>query len=135
VQGYICIDGNKMADQLDRQGSTYPLIGPKSAIGIPPNIVRGVIRYWTSSKFKGYWQSIFKERHLKGLLNKPSTKRAQEILNLSKNQLRIMTRLLTRQHNLKEHIFKLGLAYSPGCDRSKQEPQMTSHILCYCEPY
>jgi hypothetical protein len=38
------IDGNEIADQLARQGSSLPLIGPKPALGLSAKVARGVIR-------------------------------------------------------------------------------------------
>jgi hypothetical protein len=46
-------------------------------------------------------------------------KKAQELLNLSRNQLRILIGLLRGHCHLKRHIFKLGMAYSPRHDRFK----------------
>jgi len=54
---------------------------------------------------------------LRSLLNKPSVKKkAEELLSLSRNQLRIMTGLLTGQCHLKCHLFNLGLENNPKCD-------------------
>jgi ribonuclease HI len=44
VLGHMGIDGNKIADQLARQGSSHPLIGPESALGISAKVASGVIR-------------------------------------------------------------------------------------------
>jgi hypothetical protein len=44
------IDGNKLADQLARPGSSPPLIGPEPALGISAKVARGVIRDWMSRK-------------------------------------------------------------------------------------
>jgi hypothetical protein len=50
----------------------------------------------------------------------PSAKRGGELLNLSRNQLRIMMGLLTGQSYLKGHILKLGLVDIPECGTCKQ---------------
>jgi hypothetical protein len=89
------IDGNEIADQLARQGSSHPLIGPEPALGVSAKVVRVVIRDWTSRKHEEHWQSIRGQRHAKGFLKMPSARKAGELLNLSRNQLRIMTGLLT----------------------------------------
>jgi ribonuclease HI len=47
VPGHMGVDGNEIADQLSRQGFSYPLIGPQSVLGISANVV---IRDWTNSK-------------------------------------------------------------------------------------
>jgi hypothetical protein len=49
------------------------------------------IRGWTSRKLEEYWQSICGQRQARRSLKRPSDKRARELLNLSRNQLRIMT--------------------------------------------
>jgi hypothetical protein len=51
------IGGIEVADQLARQGSSYPVIGPDTALGISAKLARGVIRNWTSRKLKEHWLS------------------------------------------------------------------------------
>jgi len=50
----------------------------------------------------------------------PSAKRGGKLLNLSRNQLRIMMELLIGHSYLKGHVFKLGLVDSPVCGTCKQ---------------
>lgn len=52
VTRYMGIDGNEIADQSAKQGSSHSLIGPEPALGIPVKVARGVIRDWTSTKHK-----------------------------------------------------------------------------------
>jgi len=49
----------------------------------------------------------------KGSLKEPSPKRAGALINLRRNQLRIMTGLLTWHCHLQQYLFKLGLIDSP----------------------
>ena len=70
---------------------------------------------------------------LRDFLKKPSARKAGELLNLSRNQIRIMTGLLTGHCHLKGHLFKLGLVNSPEYNRCKQASEMASHVLCDCE--
>jgi hypothetical protein len=67
------------------------------------------------------------------LKKKPSVKKAEELPSLSRNQLRIMTGLLTGQCHLIWHSFNLGMENNPECDRYKQAPETASHVLCDCE--
>ena len=64
---------------------------------------------------------------------KKLNKKAGELLNLSRNQLRLMTGLLIEYCHLKGHLLKLVLVNSHECDGCKQASEMTSHILCHCE--
>jgi hypothetical protein len=126
------VDGNETADQLARQGSSHPLIGPGSAFGISAKVPREGIRDWTSSKHE-HWQSTCGQRETKGFLKRPSVKRAEEILNLSRDQLRILMGLLTGHCHLNRHLFTLWLVDNPGCGRCKQAFAMASHVLCDCK--
>jgi hypothetical protein len=50
VPGHVRTDGNEIADQLARQGSSLPLIGLKPALGLSAKVAREVIRDWMSKK-------------------------------------------------------------------------------------
>jgi hypothetical protein len=52
------------------------------------------------------------------------------LLNLSRNQLKIMTGLLTGHCNLKGHLSKLGHVNSSECDRCNQASETASHVPC-----
>jgi hypothetical protein len=133
VPGHTGIDGNEKADQLARQGSSHPFIGPEPALGISAKIAREVIRGWTNRKHTEYWQSIYGQRQARDFLKRPSARRAGELLSLNRNQLRILTGLFTGHCHLKGHLFKLGLVDSPECDRCKQASETASHFLGDCE--
>jgi hypothetical protein len=122
-----------VADQLARQGSSHPPMGPQPALGIFAKVAKEVIRDWMSRKHEEYWQSVRGQRQAKGFLKKPSAKKAGKLLNLSRNQLKILTGLLTGHCHLKGHLCNLGLVNSPECDRCKQASQVASHVLCDCE--
>jgi ribonuclease HI len=58
VPGHMGIDGNAMADQLPRQGSLHPLIGPELALGISTKVTREMIRGCMHRNNEEYWQSV-----------------------------------------------------------------------------
>jgi hypothetical protein len=53
------IDGNEIADQLARGGSSHPLIGPEPVLGISTKVARGVIWDWISRKCEEHCQSVW----------------------------------------------------------------------------
>jgi hypothetical protein len=120
-----------MAEQVVRRGSSCPLIGPEPALGLSARIAREMVMGWMNRKHADYWQSG--QKQAKGFLKIPSAKRAQELLSLSTNQMRVITGLLTGHCHLKGHLFKLRLVNSPKCDRCKWASEMASHMLCHCE--
>jgi ribonuclease HI len=76
VPGLLEINGNERANQLARQGSSHPLIGPEPALGISAKVARGVTRDWTSRKHEEQWQSIRGQRQAKGFLKKTLCKKS-----------------------------------------------------------
>jgi hypothetical protein len=60
-------------------------------------------------------------------------KKGGALLSLSRNQLRIMTRVPKGHWHLKGHLFKLGLVNSPEHGRHKQAFETASRILCEYE--
>jgi hypothetical protein len=54
-------------------------------------VARVVNGDWISRKHEEIWQSIHGQKQAKGFLKKQSARKAGELLNLSTNQLKIMT--------------------------------------------
>jgi hypothetical protein len=102
------IDWHEMADEVTSQGSSCPLLGPEPALGLPAKVDSRVIRGWKNKKHEKYGQSIYGQKQAKNVLKRPSAEKFGELLKLSRNQLQIMTRLLTGHCHLCVHPFKLG---------------------------
>jgi hypothetical protein len=73
----------------------YGFIGPEPALGISAKGARVVIRDWMNRRHEQHWHSILGHGQTKGCLKRPSSKKAEELINLSRNQLRIVTGFLT----------------------------------------
>jgi hypothetical protein len=63
---------------------------------------------WMNSKHEVYRQSLHGKRQAKDFLQTPSAKTVGELLNLSRNQLRIVMGLLSGSCHFKGHLLKLG---------------------------
>jgi ribonuclease HI len=55
VPGHMGIDGNEIADQLARQGSSHPVREPEPALGVSAKVAREVIRDQMSRKHEKHW--------------------------------------------------------------------------------
>lgn len=79
------------------------------------------------------WKNLQGLRQSKKLLGNYNQKRFKACISLNKNNLRILTGILTGHCKFKEHLRKLGLA-SEGLCRFCDEPSETpEHILESCE--
>jgi hypothetical protein len=63
-------DGNEIADELARQGTSHPLTGPEPGLDIYAKATKGVIMDWTSRKHEEHWQPTSRHRQAKGFLKK-----------------------------------------------------------------
>jgi hypothetical protein len=95
------IDGNEIADEFALQGSLHPIIGPEPVLGIAAEVAKG----GSGTGLVGNIRSIGRPYMVKGkrrvLFKIPSAKRAGELINLSRKQLRILTGLLIGHCHLK----------------------------------
>jgi hypothetical protein len=117
------------------QGSSHPLIGPKPALRILylQRLSGGSSGTGRVGNTRSIGSPYTDKGRLKAFFKKPSAKKAHELLNQSRNQLRIMTGLLTEYCHLKGHLFKLGLLNRPEYNGCKQASETASHVLCDCE--
>jgi hypothetical protein len=69
------IDGNEIADQLTRQGSSHALTGPERALGVSAKFARVVIRDWVSTKHEECWQYLCGQRWARAFLKKSLQKK------------------------------------------------------------
>ena len=74
------IDGNETADELAKQGSSHPLIRPKSELGISAKVAKGVIRDWTSRKHGSIGRPYMGKRKLRAFLKKNLCKKSWSIV-------------------------------------------------------
>jgi len=89
------ISGNEEADKLARQVSATPLLGPEPALGIPKCSVRGAIKSWTEVQQLRAWIDLPGLRHSKLFIGGPCKKRADDLLKLSRHQLKMVTAIYT----------------------------------------
>jgi hypothetical protein len=82
------------------------------------------------SQQKKPWESVTGLREAKGLTLGPSARRTKDLLKLNRGQLRWVVGLFTRHCHIKGHLFKLGLADDPTCERCLEEDESATHILC-----
>jgi hypothetical protein len=133
VPGHCDIPGNEEADRLARQASGLPLQGPKPALGIPRCSVREAIRAWTMKHLCTY-RKLTGHRHGKLFISGPCRKRADNLLRLSRRQLKMVVAILTGHAPVRKHLHTMGLFEGdPTCRFCRKETDTVQHIICCCE--
>jgi hypothetical protein len=128
VPGHEGIAGNETADLLARTGSEHPFTGPEPAccisIGVPKT-GQGLDEQ-KSCKTSGIhnWTQTGKGTYIMTLCQK--NKGSVEI---KQRQIKRDSKLFTGRCNLKGHLFKLGLADDPTCERCLEKDESATHVL------
>jgi hypothetical protein len=126
--------GNEEADKLARQASATPLTGSEPALGIPKCLARETIRTWTIDQHHRHWRDVPGHKHVKLFISGPCKKRAEDLLKLSRHQLRMVVAILTGHAPVRTHLRTLGLFEGDlVCRFCGQEAGTVQHIICHCE--
>jgi hypothetical protein len=78
-----------------RQAPATPLLGPESAFGIPKCVARDAIKNWTENQHYNAWRNLPGHRH-KLFIGQPCKKRADNLLKLSRRQLKTVVVIRNR---------------------------------------
>jgi ribonuclease HI len=134
VPGHFGILGNEEDDRLARRASGLPLQGPEPALGIPRCSVRETIRAWTMKQHLCSWRYLTGHRYGKLFISGPCRKRADDLLKLSRHQLKIVVAILNGHAPVRKHLLTMSLFEGdPTCRFCRKEVETVQHIICCCE--
>ena len=80
---------------LARPASATPLLGPQPALGIRKCSVREAIKNWTEVQHLRVWTDLPGLRHGKLFIDRRCKKRADDLLKLSRHQIKMATAIYT----------------------------------------
>jgi hypothetical protein len=134
VPGHRGIPGNEEADKVARQASAMLLLGPEPARGIPRCSAREAIKNWTEYQHYIAWKDLPGHRHDKRFIGRPRKRRAEDLLKLSRHQLKMTVAVLTGHVPVRRHMYIKSLFDGdPTCRFCKMETETVQHIICCCE--
>jgi hypothetical protein len=123
-----------MADRLARQASAMSLLGPEPALGIAKCLAREAIKRWTKHQHSNTWKKVPGCRHGKLFIGRPCKKRADDLLKLSRHQIKTTVAILTGHAPLRGYLRTMGLfSRDPSCRFCRMETETVHQITCCCE--
>ena len=93
--------GDERADKLAKKGAHTPFTGPEPVLGLPYRMVKLAIGDCMERKHIECWKSGKDCKHSKDLMEGPQKGRATKLLNMSRQQISVVTVLLTGHLGLK----------------------------------
>jgi hypothetical protein len=134
VPGHAGVRGNETADRLARSSSASGFVGPELALGVLKRDRSSKIGRWLVNQHQRRWQDLGpSQRKAWELISGPNRGTRAKFLSLSREQSRVVTRLLTGHNTLCRHLHLMGLRDSPLCRKCGAKDKTSSHILCWCE--
>lgn len=132
VPGHQGIAGNDKADSLAKEGSSKSLVGPEPTCGISYRTARKAIRETLQEQHLAHWMSLPGLRQSRMFIGDSFNARVEELLKLSRNQIRLATGIITGHISLRKHLHTIGAEDDPTCRMCLEEDETPQHLLCEC---
>jgi hypothetical protein len=84
------------------------LLGPEPALGIPKCSAREAIKNWTENRHYSAWRDLPGHRHCKLFTGRPCKKRADDLLKLSRPQIKMVVAILTGHAPVRRYLYIMG---------------------------
>lgn len=131
VPGHEGHEGNEQADHLAKQGALAAFCGPEPFCGLTRAHIRETMNEWETKQFRKHWTDCLGQRQAK-LFILPSKGASARLINLGKEDLKILTGYFTGHCGLRYHLSKLGLSDTQICRFCELDNETPVHILCEC---
>lgn len=133
IPGHKGFEGNEMADSLAKKGASEKFMGPEPVVAVALNTAKTVNGNWVNERMILRWSETEGLAHSKKFILGTSKTKTNQLLQLNRQQLRIIIGLYTGHCGLKEHLFKVRLVEERSCRFCTVSLETAEHILCSCE--
>jgi hypothetical protein len=134
VPGHAGIGENEIADELAREGSALPFLGPEQALSVSKQIIQQKLNNLLVNQHRIRWQSFGgTPRQAREIISGIRPGIRARFLCFTRAQAKVVRGKLTGDTTLREHFHLLGLADSPMCRGCGMEEETSAHILCECD--
>lgn len=134
VPGHQGTRGNEKADELAREGADETFIGPEPCLPIPARAMKGVISKKIAAETNARWRDMKGCRQSKLFIRTLDKEKTKYLLQLKKEDIRMITGLVTGHCMLNRHLKIIGRTNDPSCPECGEE-ETSLHFLAECPMY
>lgn len=131
VPGHCGIEGNEIADELARNGSSMQFLGPEPFCGVSPCSLKMELRNWEQMMINTNWYNTTIARQSKRFVT-PNSSITRKLLVLSKKDLCTYTGLITGHCSVKYYLKLINKVQDDTCRFCSEEIETSEHLLCNC---
>ena len=124
--------GNERADKLARQAADMPMSAPQQVLALARPVVKELTKELTLEKHKKIWKNLRSCRLARTLVPTPTAKLAKQLLQLSRDRMRLYIGVVTGHYTFNQHMHRLGVSDTSDCRGCHDEDETAEHVLCYC---
>jgi ribonuclease HI len=129
VPGHCGIEGNERADELAKQ--KVNMVETELSLPISNGIIKQQLGKITLNNFKKLWSNT-ELRQSKEMMPKIDKKRSEILLQMKRQDVRLITHFITGHGKLNYHLHKMGISDTPTCRLCEEEEETAIHLLCKC---
>ena len=123
--------GNNIADGLAKLGAQTTDLGLEPRLQVSDSVTREVIDGYGKAVHRELWSTATEYRQSRLVLPDTMHRWSKFTTRMEREELRILTQLVTGHANLKRHRYLMGLEDNPDCNLCG-EVQTSIHILTDC---
>lgn len=132
IPGHAGEPGNETADELARQASSLPFVGPEPFCSISMQTFKSTLQKAEMHARSDLWHASPGMRHSKLMLGDFNLKRTMVCTSLPRSALRILTGFLTGHCSLRKHLMRIGLSNESDCRFCGDLEETPLHLLLDC---
>jgi len=134
LRGHQNIEGNCIADELARQGTTADILRDNDTVGMPMPTCKLHLRQRLYTLSNNRWNAISTCHYSRLTWPNHNSKRTKTLLQCNREDISILLNALTGHGLLGTHAHRLGHSNHDFCRICKQIDEMESieHLLCFC---
>lgn len=127
------IYGNEVADKIAKYAATEVAYGPEPLLAIERSIIKKTNDTWLKEQTMLVWRGTQGLEHTKCFIDETSFAISEQLIEMSKRDIRITIGLITGHCKLNQHLMRLGIRNDPDCDLCGRDRETAEHFLCKCE--